>query len=40
MSLIKVVAKIALAALCGGGAVSLTKHGADNLKNAAAKKQK
>lgn len=38
--IIKVLAKTATAALLGGGAVSLTKHGVENLKKAAAQKQK
>lgn len=38
--LIKYLAKAAAAALIGGGAVSLTKHGVENIKNVSAQKQK
>ncbi len=38
--IIKYAVKAATAALIGGSAVSLTKHGVENIKNAAAQKQK
>lgn len=37
---IKYAAKAVLAVLFGGSAVSLTKHGVENIKNATAQKQK